>query len=308
MRHEVERRNRRNRRDEYAKNIGRSEHRTALEAAWLALADAGVDAADVDGIFQVEGQTGEPWELARRLGLPELRAWGTTGEGGGDARRSSRLRSPCRAGCATSRSRTARGNRGSAGRPWAATEARLTDHRAFDMPQGLVSPVQQIGAHGSPVPVRERCIAVGVRPGFSGASSARDEEPRAVFRDPISVDDVLTSRMISDPLHLLDCCPESDGRLRGGDHVGRSGARLGADAGEHCRRRPGSRTQTGMMTNLHAPDPFTFQGHSAAVDLTRRGPGRLTSMLPCSTTTSRRSCCTDSKRSDSADAGRPRRS
>lgn len=35
--------------------------------------------------------------------------------------------------------------------------------------------------------------------------------PEALFRDPISVDDVINSRLISDPLHLLDCCIISDG-------------------------------------------------------------------------------------------------
>ena len=35
--------------------------------------------------------------------------------------------------------------------------------------------------------------------------------PHAMYRDPITVDDVLSSRMISSPLHLLDCCVISDG-------------------------------------------------------------------------------------------------
>jgi acetyl-CoA acetyltransferase len=46
--------------------------------------------------------------------------------------------------------------------------------------------------------------------------------PAAKMRQPITVDDVLASRMISEPLHLLDCCIISDG---GGAVVVTSAAR-----------------------------------------------------------------------------------
>jgi acetyl-CoA acetyltransferase len=47
-------------------------------------------------------------------------------------------------------------------------------------------------------------IAVGVREHAA-------LNPQAMYRDPITVDDVVNSRMIADPLHKLDCCVISDG-------------------------------------------------------------------------------------------------
>jgi acetyl-CoA acetyltransferase len=47
-------------------------------------------------------------------------------------------------------------------------------------------------------------VAVGVR-------EYAQLNPNAMYRDPLSVDDVLSSRMIADPLHKLDCCVVSDG-------------------------------------------------------------------------------------------------
>ena len=37
------------------------------------------------------------------------------------------------------------------------------------------------------------------------------KNPRAMFKDPISVDDVLNSRMIAYPFRILMCCPQTDG-------------------------------------------------------------------------------------------------
>ncbi len=47
-------------------------------------------------------------------------------------------------------------------------------------------------------------IAVAVR-------QHAEMNPLARYRDPITVDDVLGSRMVADPLHLLDCCAVTDG-------------------------------------------------------------------------------------------------
>jgi len=47
-------------------------------------------------------------------------------------------------------------------------------------------------------------IAVGVRE-YAGLN------PNAIYRDPITVDDVVSSRVVADPLHKLDCCAITDG-------------------------------------------------------------------------------------------------
>jgi acetyl-CoA acetyltransferase len=47
-------------------------------------------------------------------------------------------------------------------------------------------------------------IAVGVRE-YAGMN------PNAMYREPITVDDVVASRLVADPLHKLDCCVISDG-------------------------------------------------------------------------------------------------
>ena len=54
--------------------------------------------------------------------------------------------------------------------------------------------------------------------------------PEAMFRDPITVDTVVNARVISSPLHLLDCCLISDG---GGAVVVAS-----PELARNCKQRP----------------------------------------------------------------------
>ena len=77
--------------------------------------------------------------------------------------------------------------------------------------------------------------------------------PEALFRNPITVDDVVNSRVISSPLHLLDCCVITDG---GGAVVvaspeGRSQLQAQAHLGPRDRRSssPSRSWQTGPDTH-----------------------------------------------------------
>jgi len=200
---------------EYVRDIGRSELQTALDATHMALDEAGLTAREVDAIFKVEtpgeDSNGE-LELARNLGAGPLRAWGGFGYGGGAAcapvvHAAMAVATGMASVAVAIRAR----NRGSGGRPWAKTGSRVGGLYAFEAPYGLVSPVQQIA-----LMARRYMHEYGATPeDFARvAVMQRDHatrNPRAFFQDPITIEDVLNSRLIADPMHLLDCSLETDG-------------------------------------------------------------------------------------------------
>ena len=70
---------------EFSKDSGRSELRLAVEAVTAALADAGLAAADVDGLVTFTMDGNAEIAVARELGLRELRFFSQIGYGGGAA-------------------------------------------------------------------------------------------------------------------------------------------------------------------------------------------------------------------------------
>jgi acetyl-CoA acetyltransferase len=86
--------------------------------------------------------------------------------------------------------------------------------------------------------------------------------PSAQFRTPIAVDDVLSSRVISDPLHMLECAPVSD--------AGCAIIMTTAERARDLRRRP--------VRLLGAGESHDFEHVSQAATLGRSGAvesGRL---------------------------------
>jgi acetyl-CoA acetyltransferase len=71
------------------------------------------------------------------------------------------------------------------------------------------------------------------------------QHPQAIMRKDMSIDDVLGSRMISDPLHLLDCCLVNDG----------AGALIitHSDRARDCRHAP--------IRILGGAEDYTFRGY-----------------------------------------------
>lgn len=199
---------------EFARDIGRPERTIALEAIRAALDDAGLPPADVDGLVKFTMEPTVEVEIARNLGIPNLRWFGEVGYGGG-------------AGCGAvghAAAAIATGaaqvvvawrarNRGSGGRPWASKGNRMAGDFQWFLPFGLSRPVDQIA-----MLARRHMIEFGTTAEMLGAVAVAFRahaaaNPLAMKREPITMEDYLASRWVSEPLRLLDCCLESDGAL-----------------------------------------------------------------------------------------------
>jgi len=202
----------------FSKDIGRSEEVTALEAAHLALEDAGLKPSDIDGMMKWSIQpTGEN-VIARNLGVPNLRFFGEVGYGGGGG---CGVVGHAAAGIAAGMARCVlvyrSRNRGSGGRPWAGTSrerdniAADTNETALFSPYGFVRPVDQVAMFARRF-LHERGYSTD-HLGWIAVACRRHatNNPIAMMREPITMDDYRRARMISDPLRLFDCCLETDG-------------------------------------------------------------------------------------------------
>lgn len=200
----------------FAKDIGRPIADTAVEAIQLALDDAGLQAEDVDGMSMLEMEHTHEVSIARRLGVRQLTWWDKISYGGGA---SSATLMHAAAAIATGMATTvvchrAR-NRGSkTSRPWSQERGVVKDDKALHTPWGLIRPVDVIGmwAHrhmhqyGT---TREHFGNVAI-----AARKHAQRNPYAMMRGrPLDMETYLAGRVIGYPLHLYDCCLETDGAL-----------------------------------------------------------------------------------------------
>ena len=200
----------------FAKDIGRPIGDTAVEAIQLALADAGLTAADVDGMSMLEMEHTHEVSIARRLGVRNLRWWDKISYGGGAS--CATVMHACAAiasglasvvVCHRARNRGARTSR-----PWSQEKGRMLDDKALHVPWGLIRPVDVIGmwAH-------RHMHEYGTKREHFGnvAIAARkhaQRNPYAMMKDrPLDMATYLNARVIGYPLHLYDCCLETDGAL-----------------------------------------------------------------------------------------------
>jgi acetyl-CoA acetyltransferase len=196
---------------EYSKDSGRTELALATEAIGKALADAAIERDEVDAVIRYDWDRIDELTLATHLGLKNLRWMSQAGDGGpaGNAV-IHHAAAVIEAGLATTvvcyRSLNGRTGPRIGHGPGEATGA-----EAFQMPWGMVSPVTQFGQFA-----RRHMVTYGSTGEQFGAVAVAmrrhaSHNPAAVMREPITLADHQASRMIAEPLRLLDCCLETDG-------------------------------------------------------------------------------------------------
>lgn len=200
--------------------------------ATRAVADAGLTMADVDGVLTAGlwGMPGAgtlmPLSVVEHLGIKPRFIDGTNiGGSAFDAHVAHAAMAIERGYCDVAVITYASDQRSASGRNLAGKPPHL--NMQFDSPFGLLTPIGSyaLAAHrhmheyGT---TSEQLAEIAV-----AARRWAQLNPAATKRDELSVDDVLDSAMISDPLHKLDACLVTDG---GGAVVVTTPEKLGAEA------------------------------------------------------------------------------
>ena len=203
---------------EYSRDSGRSELTLACEAIGAAIADAGLTPGDIDGITKYTMDNNDPIDIARTLGIPELRFAGEVNYGGGGGPVGTILMAAMAVATGQAKAVVAframneRSGRGTPRFGQASAAEGASGLHSYQAPYGLFSPAQSVA-----LAARRHMHLYGTESRHFGeiAVTCRHHanlNPNAMmYGRPMSIDDHQNSRMIASPLHLLDCCLETDG-------------------------------------------------------------------------------------------------
>jgi acetyl-CoA acetyltransferase len=197
----------------YAKDIGMTERKSGALAILGALADAGLRPEEVDGLVRYSWENTTEMEMARILGVPNLRLFASVDFGGGAG--PPVVAHACEAielGYADVVVAWRARNRGSGARPWAG-QLLAAGQDQFERPAGLIRPVDGMALHTRMWMQRWGWTAEDFgRVAIAQREHAR-RNPAALMQNSLTMDDYLAARMIASPLRLFDCCLETDGAL-----------------------------------------------------------------------------------------------
>jgi acetyl-CoA acetyltransferase len=200
----------------FGKGLPDTELSLACQAISIAIDDAGINPSEVDGLASFTMEPLREVDVARSVGLGNITFFSQVGFGGGAGCGvvGHAAMAVATGQCTTAVAWRARKRADRTSRPWSQVQARLADPSQFTRPFGILRPVDEIAMltrrymheYGA---TREHLanIAVAFR------KHAARNPASTMGHKPLTRDDYMNARWISEPLCLYDNCLETDGAL-----------------------------------------------------------------------------------------------
>ncbi|WP_216205890.1 lipid-transfer protein [Amycolatopsis aidingensis] len=204
---------------EFSKDSGRSELRLAAEAVGSALADAGLSPSDVDGLVSFTMDGNSEIAVARELGMGDLSFFSRIHYGGGAAAATVQQAAMAVATGVAEVVVAYRAFNERSGQRFGQVSTAAAQQvnssgvdNSFHYPMGIATPAATVA-----MLARRYLHDYGATSEDFGRVAVVDRKhaatnPKAWFHGrPITLAEHQASRWVAEPLHLLDCCQESDG-------------------------------------------------------------------------------------------------
>jgi len=200
----------------FGKGVEDTELSLACQAIASALDDAGIAASEVDGVASFTMEPNREVEVARSVGLGDITFFAQVGYGGGAGCGvvGTAAMAVATGQCTTAVAWRARKRAAKGSRPWAQAQARISDSWQWTRPFGIIRPVDEIAMltrrymheYGG---TREHLANVAI----AFRKHAARNPASTMGHKPLTRDDYMNARWISEPLCLFDNCLETDGAL-----------------------------------------------------------------------------------------------
>src|SRR5262249_50800407 len=200
----------------YSRNSGQSVMALQMRASLAAIADAGLTPRDIDGIiaYAVSGVVAE--DFVTNFGIPDLRLSATTPMGGASCVAAVQCAAAVIAAGICRHVLIPLGRNGASESRIGLRVRQLPQFRTvgeFEMPVGAIAPAQLY----APMARRHMELYGTTSRQFGEIAVTTRRHAglhgNAMMTAPITLEDHQHSRMIADPLRLLDCSLESDGAV-----------------------------------------------------------------------------------------------
>jgi acetyl-CoA acetyltransferase len=205
---------------DYSRNSGRTDLTLAIQASLAAITDAGLSVGDIDGIVSCDSNLVRTNDLIHAMRLDNVEYWGLVGPGGvAPSAMVGQAVAAVRAGLATNvlvfRALNGRSGRRYGQAPPSARVERVGGNGSYDeffAPYGMNTPGQIFA-----MAARRHMIEYGTSDAQLGAipiacrNRALTNPAAQMYGRPLTMDDYLDARWISEPLRLFDFCLETDG-------------------------------------------------------------------------------------------------